>query len=112
MSSPRRRRVASALPLAFSLAAVTGGCISRPVTSQQPETKTNFTSRQKQTAVDKIDLLFAIDNSASMGDKQQLLSEAVPDLLARLLTRATRASSGPRRTATTRAPSLPSTSRI
>jgi len=35
--------------------------------------------------VTKMDLLFAIDNSASMGDKQQLLAEIVPDLLNRLL---------------------------
>jgi hypothetical protein len=34
----------------------------------------------------KVDLLFAIDNSASMGDKQLLLAQTVPDLLARLIT--------------------------
>ncbi len=33
----------------------------------------------------KVDLLFAIDNSASMGDKQALLRQAVPDLLQRLV---------------------------
>ena len=38
----------------------------------------------RQAAIDKIDLLFMIDNSASMGDKQLLLSLAVPDLLSRL----------------------------
>jgi hypothetical protein len=32
----------------------------------------------------KVDLLFMIDNSASMGDKQSLLAEAVPDMLERL----------------------------
>jgi hypothetical protein len=37
-------------------------------------------------AVNKIDLLFDIDNSASMGDKQQFLAQAIPDLLARLVT--------------------------
>jgi len=36
-------------------------------------------------AVDKIDLLFMIDNSASMGDKQATLAEAVPDLVNRLV---------------------------
>ncbi|HKO49076.1 MAG TPA: hypothetical protein VJV79_15195 [Polyangiaceae bacterium] len=35
--------------------------------------------------VDKIDLLFMIDNSASMQDKQNLLSDAVPPLVARLV---------------------------
>jgi hypothetical protein len=34
---------------------------------------------------DKIDLLFMIDNSASMADKQALLKDAVPDLLTRLV---------------------------
>jgi hypothetical protein len=34
--------------------------------------------------VAKIDLLFMIDNSASMGDKQALLAGAVPDMLERL----------------------------
>ncbi len=33
----------------------------------------------------KVDLLFMIDNSGSMGDKQELLRQAVPDLLDRLI---------------------------
>jgi hypothetical protein len=33
---------------------------------------------------DKVDLLFMIDNSASMGDKQALLREAIPDFVRRL----------------------------
>lgn len=37
-------------------------------------------------AVNKIDLLFDIDNSASMDDKQEYLAQAVPDLLRRLVT--------------------------
>ncbi|HTB71914.1 MAG TPA: hypothetical protein VK762_01660 [Polyangiaceae bacterium] len=37
-------------------------------------------------AVGKIDLLFDIDNSASMGDKQQYLAQAIPDLITRLVT--------------------------
>ncbi|NUP12559.1 MAG: hypothetical protein HOW73_41475 [Polyangiaceae bacterium] len=35
---------------------------------------------------DKLDLLFAIDNSISMRDKQEILAAAVPDLVAWLLT--------------------------
>jgi hypothetical protein len=34
---------------------------------------------------DKMDLLFVVDNSVSMGDKQQILAAAIPDLLARLV---------------------------
>jgi hypothetical protein len=75
---------------AFALAAVAvsvsaGGCLTRPVAGLQPTTKTNFTTVVKQNAVDKVDLLFAIDNSRSMGDKQALLKDAVPDLIGRLL---------------------------
>ncbi|HQB43993.1 MAG TPA: hypothetical protein PLV85_10330, partial [Polyangiaceae bacterium] len=33
----------------------------------------------------KIDILFMIDNSASMGDKQKILAAAVPDLVERLI---------------------------
>jgi hypothetical protein len=36
--------------------------------------------------IEKLDLLFMIDNSASMANKQALLSDAVPDLLARIVT--------------------------
>src|SRR5262249_4652625 len=36
--------------------------------------------------IDKVDLLLVIDNSASMGDKQEILSAAVPDLVRRLVT--------------------------
>ena len=39
----------------------------------------------KSVAVDKLDLLFMIDNSPSMGDKQALLAQAVPDMLNRLV---------------------------
>jgi hypothetical protein len=35
--------------------------------------------------IDKIDLLFDVDNSASMGDKQQYLAQAIPDLVDRLV---------------------------
>ena len=61
------------------------GCLSRPVGQQPPTTKVNFTSTVSQQAVDKVDLLFMIDNSASMGDKQEILAEAVPNLIEGLL---------------------------
>ncbi len=35
--------------------------------------------------VDKVDILFDIDNSASMGDKQEYLKAAIPDLVNRLI---------------------------
>ena len=42
-------------------------------------------TRVNQTAVDKADLLFMVDNSISMADKQQILAEAVPVLVRRLV---------------------------
>lgn len=62
------------------------GCLSRPVSKQEPTTKVSFTTTVKQAAVDKIDLLIGIDNSRSMGDKQAILAEAVPDLITSLVT--------------------------
>ena len=64
---------------------VSVGCLTRPVGKQPPTTKVNFTSTVTQQQVDKVDLLFMIDNSASMGDKQLILSDAVPNLLKGLL---------------------------
>ncbi len=64
---------------------VSVGCLTRPVGQQPPTTKVNFTSTVSQQQVDKVDLLFMIDNSASMGDKQTILADAVPNLLLGLL---------------------------
>ena len=75
-----------ACAIAGLFGAVGTGCLTRPVSTQPPTTKTNFTAVVRSTAIDKVDMLFAIDNSASMGDKQVILSQAVPDLLNRLLT--------------------------
>ena len=59
-------------------------CLDRPVEPQQPLTKRLSTQLYKNQKVDKIDLLFMIDNSASMADKQFILAQAVPDLVSRL----------------------------
>jgi hypothetical protein len=40
----------------------------------------------RQTAITKVDLLLTLDNSISMADKQELLAEAVPLLVQRLIT--------------------------
>jgi hypothetical protein len=68
-----------------TLATAGSGCLSRPVGQQPPTTKVNFATTVSQQAVDKVDLLFMIDNSASMGDKQTILADAVPDLIGGLL---------------------------
>src|ERR1035437_2037190 len=64
---------------------ITVGCLSRPVEATNPDGKRVVAIPFRQSAVDKLDLLFMIDDSASMGDKQDLLKQAVPDLLTRLL---------------------------
>jgi hypothetical protein len=62
------------------------GCLDRPVTAQAPTIKTNFTAAVNQNGIDKVDLLFDIDNSASMGDKQAYFQAAIPQMVARLVT--------------------------
>ncbi len=62
------------------------GCLDRPVAPSSPRTSNTLTQRVSLTAVDKIDLVFMIDNSSSMADKQKVLADAVPDLLKRLVT--------------------------
>jgi hypothetical protein len=61
------------------------GCLSRPVSGANPDTETLFSTVLNKSAVDRVDLLFMIDDSRSMGDKQSYLAQAVPDLLTRLV---------------------------
>lgn len=61
------------------------GCLDRPIEPVEPRTTATVVERITQSGVDKIDILLAIDNSASMADKQVILAEAVPDLVNKLL---------------------------
>src|SRR5258706_14377612 len=67
-------------------AAVTAGCLDRPVAPAVPRTSNVYADEIRQTAVDKIDMLFMIENSISMADKQAILADAVPLLMQRLIT--------------------------
>ncbi|MFO0666336.1 MAG: hypothetical protein U0174_20440 [Polyangiaceae bacterium] len=82
----RLGRVSTATCLVGIMGVTAVGCLSRPAVKGDPTTKTNFVSKVRQQAVDKIDLVLAIDNSASMGDKQTFLARAVPRLVSRLVT--------------------------
>ena len=62
-----------------------GGCLTRPIEPVNPVLTTTTVERLTQSGVDKIDLLFAIDNSSSMADKQAILALAVPDLIGGLV---------------------------
>ena len=73
------------LGVALGGAAVTAGCLDRPVTPATPKTSNVYVDEIRQTAVDKIDLLFMIDNSISMAEKQEILADAVPVLVSRLI---------------------------
>jgi hypothetical protein len=75
----------ASLAAAGAVAALATGCLDRPVVRQQPSTSNVFVDQIVQTAVDKIDLLFMIDNSVSMQDKQEILKAAVPVLVTRLV---------------------------
>lgn len=80
-----RRGAAGAVGV-LALALAVPACLSRPIEAQQPSTKAPALSLYQSNKIDKIDLLFVIDNSASMADKQKILAAAVPDLVARLVT--------------------------
>jgi hypothetical protein len=93
-------QVTAVITTVAGLGVVGAGCLDRPITSNNPTTKTNFTTAQQASTIDKVDLLFDIDNSASMGDKQYYLEQAVPDLINRLVNpncnnNTTQASAGP-----------------
>ncbi|HEY0463819.1 MAG TPA: hypothetical protein VGC79_06400, partial [Polyangiaceae bacterium] len=75
----------ASLAAAGAVAALATGCLDRPVIPQEPKTSNVYVDQIQQTAVDKIDLLFMIDNSVSMQDKQEILKAAVPVLVTRLV---------------------------
>jgi hypothetical protein len=60
-------------------------CLDRPIGALDPVTTNVFTAAVSQDGIQRIDLLFMIDNSASMSDKQLILETAVPDLVDRLV---------------------------
>jgi hypothetical protein len=85
---PKRNagRWIAGLTLALApLLAVSSACLDRPIGSPNPVTTNIYVDKITQTSVDKIDLLFMIDNSRSMSDKQAILQLAVPDLVNRLV---------------------------
>lgn len=61
------------------------GCLRRPVSEQQPTTKSSFEIVVPQPAIEKIDLLVMVDNSSSMLDKQRILADAAADLVKALV---------------------------
>ncbi len=92
LNSPKKKTRGGALRLGLSGLAVmaagatlAAGCLDRPVAPAEPNTSNVFVDQIRQTAIDKIDLLFVVDNSVSMADKQVILRDAVPGLVERLV---------------------------
>lgn len=69
---------------AFACAMVSA-CLDRPIAQVEPHSTNLFVAPAQNAVIDKLDLLFMIDNSPSMGDKQTLLAKAVPQLVNRLV---------------------------
>jgi hypothetical protein len=84
------RALARAANLSAAALAIVGigavsGCLTRPIEPVEPRTTSVVVERLTQSGVNKIDLLLAVDNSASMADKQAILALAVPDLITGLV---------------------------
>jgi hypothetical protein len=79
-------RAATGLLVLFcpSLAGVSG-CLDRPVSPLEPNTTNIVIEQLRSERIERIDLLFMIDNSISMADKQKILANAVPQLVRRLV---------------------------
>lgn len=58
-----------------------GGCLERDLGLQGPRTTSLISEKLRQSPPTKLDLLLVVDNSASMADKQQVMAEAIPDLI-------------------------------
>ncbi len=86
-SSLRRYRVLVQRGFLVSLlgSVLVSACLERPVVKATPRTTNLFIDDVPTRRVNKIDLLFVIDNSQSMADKQQMLKLAVPGFLERLV---------------------------
>lgn len=76
--------------------ALTAACLDRPVSPLKPQTTNSVVFSLRQETIEKIDLLFMIDNSSSMGDKQDMLKRAIPKLVGRLVNPACVSDSGDR----------------
>src|SRR5450432_1337996 len=66
-------------------ACVASACLDRPLALATPTVSARVVINENSTSVSQIDLLFMIDNSSSMADKQAFLERAVPDLVGRLV---------------------------
>lgn len=64
---------------------LTSACLNRDLGLDGPRTTSLISEEIRQGPPTKLDLLLVIDNSASMSDKQEVLAEALPDLIQSLV---------------------------
>lgn len=82
--NPAKSKVA-AVATAAGMVATLPGCLERPLGTAAPRTTNVIVDLLQQNVVSKVDMLFVIDNSMSMADKQAILADAVPDLVGRFV---------------------------
>ncbi len=78
------RTLISGVSVAVVLATTTA-CLERPIGRAQPRTTNLVIDQLVQSGIDEVDLLFVVDNSPSMADKQDILALALPDLVGRFV---------------------------
>src|SRR3990172_2453983 len=70
------------LPVAIvGLGVVASGCLDRDLKPLTPCTVSGFVANVRQNAVDKVDVLFMVDNSNSMAEEQAQLTVQFPRLV-------------------------------
>jgi hypothetical protein len=79
------KRAALVAGIVAGIGVLGAGCLTRPVATGDPHESSTITFPVTNDVIDKLDLLFDIDNSASMGDKQDYLKLAIPSLIDRLI---------------------------
>ena len=86
MTTVSRGPTTSVLPYALAAAIIVGAGCSGSVERNPSLTRPPpFVVPPVTRVVDRADILFDVDNSSSMGDKQAYLAAAIPDLLNRLI---------------------------
>ena len=88
-----RGKVALTVVLALGLGLV-GGCLNRDLRPLNPCTVSGVINKVRVTTVDKIDLLFLVDNSNSMIEEQNSLVQQFPRLIQTLASGMVRNSAG------------------
>ncbi|MEY4582698.1 MAG: hypothetical protein RL701_7401, partial [Pseudomonadota bacterium] len=65
---------------------LTGGCLDRELAALNPCLVTGISRRVSVNNIDKVDLLFSVDNSGSMAEEQNALKEQFPRMISILTT--------------------------